>query len=53
MRELNVVEKQWIFSPEALHKTPSAQGGYDLERELQKRKATIMHIRSLARAAGL
>jgi hypothetical protein len=53
MRELSVVEKQWIFTPESLGRTPSAAAGFSLEKELLKRKNTIVQIRGLAKAAGL
>jgi hypothetical protein len=53
MRELTIVEKQWLFTKEDLDKTPSVLGGMTSEKELQKRKITINHIRGLGRGAGL
>lgn len=53
MRELTTVEKQWLFTKEDLKKTSSVLGGMLPERELQKRKNTILHIRGLGRVAGL
>lgn len=53
MRELTTVEKQWLFTKEGLNKTPSVLGGMISEKELQRRKITINHIRGLGRGAGL
>ena len=53
MRELMTVEKQWLFNKEDLQKTPSVLGGMSSEKELQKRKVAINHIRGLGRGAGL
>jgi hypothetical protein len=53
MRELTVVEKQWLFSKDDLQNTPSVLGGTTPERELQKRKSTIYQVRGLGRIAGL
>lgn len=53
MRELNPVEKQWLFEPDTLNNLPSSIHGIPLEKELRKRRRTILSIRSLALRTGL
>ncbi|OWZ75636.1 hypothetical protein C365_06205 [Cryptococcus neoformans Bt85] len=47
MRPLRPEEEQWIFSKHALENTPSRSHGVSLEEELERRKSTVMQMRSL------
>ncbi|KIR52121.1 hypothetical protein I315_05413 [Cryptococcus gattii Ru294] len=47
MRPLRPEEEQWIFSKHALENTPSRSHGVSLKEELERRKSTIMQMRSL------
>ncbi|KAL0247856.1 hypothetical protein I308_103934 [Cryptococcus tetragattii IND107] len=47
MRPLRPEEEQWVFSKHALENTPSRSHGVSLKEELERRKSTIMQMRSL------
>lgn len=47
MRPLRPEEEQWVFSKHALENTPSRSHGVALKEELERRKSTIMQMRSL------
>jgi hypothetical protein len=41
------VEKQWLFDPAMLERTPSRSDGISYERELEMRREAILFMRSL------
>ncbi|EIW66041.1 hypothetical protein TREMEDRAFT_35438 [Tremella mesenterica DSM 1558] len=53
MRTLSGADQQWLFSPRALHQTPSQDEGMTYEQELKRRKTTVEYIRSLAARAQM
>ncbi|RXK37444.1 hypothetical protein M231_05267 [Tremella mesenterica] len=53
MRTLSGADQQWLFSPRALHQTPSQDEGMTYEQELKRRKTTVEYVRSLAARAQM